>query len=75
MPMYEYDCGKCNERFEQLHRSNEKVVCPKCGSASSSKVFSTFSKGASAGLPSCEGSVPSCAPSKCGSGGCGMNFG
>ncbi|MGR3218984.1 MAG: FmdB family zinc ribbon protein [Candidatus Anammoxibacter sp.] len=74
MPIYEYDCDKCKERFEFLQRSNEKAACPKCGSASATKVFSTFAKGASAGLPSCEGSA-SCVPSKCGSGMCGMNMG
>lgn len=74
MPMFEYECNDCNQRFEQLYRSNEDTVCPKCGSNASSKVFSVFSKGASANLPSCEGSVPSCQPSKCGSGGCGMGI-
>ena len=75
MPIYEYDCNKCNKRFEHLQRSDEKAVCPNCGSKSSTKVFSVFAKGASSDLPSCEGSVPSCAPSKCGSGACGMNMG
>ncbi len=72
MPIYEYDCDKCGERFEHLQRSNEKAECPKCGGVSNTKVFSVFAKGASADLPSCEGSVPSCSPSKCGSGACGM---
>ncbi|MGR3316979.1 MAG: FmdB family zinc ribbon protein [Candidatus Anammoxibacter sp.] len=75
MPMYEYDCNKCNERFEFLQRSNEKATCPKCGSTASTKIFSVFAQGGSSNLPSCEGSVPTCAPSKCGSGMCGMNMG
>lgn len=74
MPLYEYDCGKCNGRFEYLQRTGAAVVCPKCGSKSATKVFSVFSKGASSQLPSCEGSA-GCAPSKCGSGMCGMNMG
>ncbi|MGR3178296.1 MAG: FmdB family zinc ribbon protein, partial [Candidatus Anammoxibacter sp.] len=40
--MYEYDCNKCNERFEFLQRSNEKATCPKCGSTASTKIFSVF---------------------------------
>ena len=74
MPIYEFECSDCNEQYEHLQRADEKPVCPKCGSKSSEKVFSMFSKGASSNLPSCEGSVPTCTPSKCGSGMCGMNM-
>jgi putative FmdB family regulatory protein len=32
MPIYEYQCSRCNDVFELLHRMDEdcKVVCPKC---------------------------------------------
>jgi putative FmdB family regulatory protein len=32
MPIYEYECGNCNEIFEIFHKIDEdcKVVCPKC---------------------------------------------
>ena len=36
MPIYEYTCQKCNNKFEQLVRSKSgesKFPCPKCGSA------------------------------------------
>ena len=32
MPIYEYQCDKCNEQFEQLIRGDEVGECPKgCG--------------------------------------------
>jgi putative FmdB family regulatory protein len=33
MPNYEYQCPKCNHRFEILHLkvTNEKETCPNCG--------------------------------------------
>ncbi len=32
MPIYEYQCSKCNEVFEIFHKIDEdgKVTCPKC---------------------------------------------
>ena len=31
MPIYEYECRACGERFEHLLRGDEKPVCPACG--------------------------------------------
>jgi len=33
MPIYEYRCDKCHERFEILQKINDKSLetCPKCG--------------------------------------------
>jgi len=46
MPTYEYRCQKCGERFEQVQHVAEprkaKTRCPKCGSVSVKRVFSTF---------------------------------
>ncbi len=32
MPIYEYQCNKCNQVFEIFHKIDEdgKVTCPKC---------------------------------------------
>ena len=32
MPIYEYQCNKCNEIFEIVHKIDEdcKIACPKC---------------------------------------------
>lgn len=41
MHMYEYQCGKCGEIFEELVMSEDEVVpCPKCGSKETSKLLS-----------------------------------
>lgn len=64
MPIYEYVCQNCGERYEKLVRSGaDKVepVCPRCGSRQARKALSLFgmrgdaasSQGASATLPSC----------------------
>ncbi len=43
MPIYEYECCKCCERFEKLvFRSDEAVICPKCESREVQKVLSVF---------------------------------
>ena len=45
MPLYEFYCNYCRERFEKLWRTPDLpdvLVCPKCR-AFSMRVFSTFS--------------------------------
>ncbi len=43
MPIYEYECLNCRERFELLVRSaDESAVCVKCNSKSLKKLISTF---------------------------------
>jgi putative FmdB family regulatory protein len=46
MPIYEYKCGKCGEKFELklgiLHR-RKSVKCPKCGAEEPERVFHPFS--------------------------------
>jgi putative FmdB family regulatory protein len=68
MPLYEYSCRSCGERFEVLRRmgaGSEGLSCPRCGSEEVAKQFSTFaSAGAGSGLPC---GAPSTA--SCGSGG------
>jgi putative FmdB family regulatory protein len=46
MPMYEYQCSKCEARFEELVTSPEdeaEIKCSSCGSTKVFKVMSTFS--------------------------------
>jgi putative FmdB family regulatory protein len=31
MPLYEYNCLRCGEKFEKLVSYQEKVKCEKCG--------------------------------------------
>lgn len=66
MPLYEYRCDGCQERFERLVQSwNETVACPRCGGAVE-KQFSTFAfAGGGGGLRASGGGCG------CGRGGCG----
>ena len=58
MPIYEFECKKCDCKFEVLFRSfsdRPKVVCERCGSkrvARAMSVFGMVSKGSDGGSPS-----------------------
>jgi putative FmdB family regulatory protein len=56
MPIYEYKCKKCGEKFEQrlsiLH-DKKSLKCPKCGSIDPDRVFSPFSMDSSGNSSSC----------------------
>jgi len=45
MPIYEYECLKCGERFElrrSMSESDLGVKCPRCGVENPRRVFSAF---------------------------------
>lgn len=45
MPLYEYECQNCHERFTVLQpvgEGSENVFCPYCDSKEVKKVFSPF---------------------------------
>ncbi len=52
MPIYEYECEKCGERFE-LRRGmadrDSDISCPKCGAEKPRRVFSGFATSSSSG--------------------------
>lgn len=66
MPMFEYVCRACGERFEELRSVRDEgpgPVCPECGSEKVVKLLSTFaapsptsSRTAGGGASSCGGS-------------------
>ena len=82
MPVFEYRCQACNEKFEVLHKSSvniEEVTCPECNSSKSKKLLSSFSASMSSG--GFEGGS-SCSDGSCGvpsygggcaNGMCGLN--
>lgn len=43
MPVYEYKCSKCGEKFEMRRsvfaRNRNKADCPKCGSPESERIY------------------------------------
>ncbi len=44
MPIYEYECKKCNAQFEEvILRSDEVVECPQCKSNETEKLVSKCS--------------------------------
>jgi putative FmdB family regulatory protein len=74
MPIYEYVCDDCGERYERIVMNQKQAItCPKCESAKSTiqlSVFAAHGNGskASGGSASGSGSGGAC----CG-GGCGCN--
>ena len=41
MPIYEYVCADCNNKFEELvFKNDEEVQCPKCSSKNTKKLMS-----------------------------------
>jgi len=47
MPVYEYQCKSCSEKFDiqrSLCEEEAEVKCPKCGSADAERVYSSFGK-------------------------------
>ena len=66
MPIYEYRCSECGEKFEKLVRfsaSTSEVECPKCGSQKADKLISAFSARTSSIAMA---SSSACAPSSSG---------
>lgn len=64
MPLYEFQCTVCEERFEEIVRSREQaeeVVCPECGSdvRRLQSGFATIGSGEGRG----RASAPSCSSS------------
>jgi len=63
MPVYEYCCTECDERFELFVRSASQKrapTCPKCGSQKVQKAISLFGLGGTS--RGNEASAASCGP-------------
>jgi putative FmdB family regulatory protein len=51
MPIYEYRCAECEQKFEKRRRmsqADDEIACPECGSLDTSRglsMFAAFSKG------------------------------
>ncbi len=64
MPLYEYQCAECGEKFERLVRladADRPAGCPKCGSAQTRRLVSAFGRIGSSAAGGTAAS--SCAPS------------
>ena len=42
MPIYEYECRDCRQRFEAIVRSNDSPSCPSCQSVNLERLISLF---------------------------------
>ncbi len=40
MPLYDFKCGKCGKKFEELVKLGETPACPKCGAGGAERLFS-----------------------------------
>lgn len=77
MPIYEFACNECGNRFEVLRLSSKGfngIECPKCHGKKVSKEMSTFSPAmGSTSSSSCESAGCQSPFPSCSSGMCGMN--
>jgi putative FmdB family regulatory protein len=72
MPLYEYVCPACAERFEQLQRvgaSAESVACPRCGNGDVERQHSTFAA-ATGGRSDSRAEAAGCGRPQCAGGTC-----
>jgi len=70
MPLYEYRCPACHERFEVLQRVGESadaVRCPECGAEHVERQLSTFAAAVGGGSTSFADSG-GCGRPQCGTG-------
>jgi len=68
MPIYEFDCRPCKDRFEILIGISriEEAKCPRCGSDKVKRVMSTFSARTSGGSSHSHGdNCAGCAAGHC----------
>lgn len=74
MPIYEYRCADCEQKFEKrrlMSQADDEIACPDCGSVHTSRGlsrFAAFSKG-NGGTSVSVGGGSGCAG--CGSHSCG----
>ena len=71
MPIYEYICDACNERFEKIViNTQQEISCPKCSSKKASIQLSVFATAGSGGGPSSSSGGFSGGGGGCCGGGC-----
>ena len=71
MPLYEYRCPTCAERFEVLQsvgESADAVRCPECGAARVERQLSTFAAGVAGGGSPAFTEAGGCGRPQCGTG-------
>ncbi len=70
MPIYEYVCDECGERYERIVMNGKtKITCPKCSSAKNTIQLSVFA--APAGGSKASSSISESSGGGCCGGACG----
>jgi len=67
MPIYEYQCRRCEHAFEAIVDGDESVVCPECRAAELDRLLSLPAKPKNGPTPvriacNAEPGVPPCGP-------------
>ncbi|MDQ6663278.1 MAG: zinc ribbon domain-containing protein [Acidobacteriota bacterium] len=76
MPIYEYKCEGCGNKFEKLVRGSEAAVldCPACGGKHLNQEYSTFAAHANGAPSRAQDNAPACPGGMCVNPGmCGRN--
>lgn len=69
MPIYEYLCKQCGQRFEVRQAVGEdgsSLNCPKCKAVNPNKLFSSFFSRGTSGTEDSDVSCPTCSSGVCG---------
>ena len=69
MPIYEYQCAECGEKFEvrqAIGEDSSDLNCPKCHAQKPKRLFSPFFSPASSATEFPETSCPTCSSGVCG---------
>jgi len=65
MPIFEYKCNTCGNRFELLVRGCDTPSCPQCGSKDLEKLFSLFNSNVKKGFGQVGGTCSTCSSGSC----------
>jgi len=69
MPIYEYQCIKCGDKFEvrqSIGEDGARLNCPKCAAENPKRLFSSFFSPTPNSSESLETSCPTCSTGTCG---------
>jgi len=67
MPIYEYLCDECGERYERIVMSTKQAItCPKCSSGKKTIQLSVFAAPSSGGKASASSSTSASSGGACG---------
>ncbi len=72
MPLFEYECKGCGNKFELLIRGSEGPRCPACGGEQVEKCLSVFAVAVKSGSPAPASGACAACPHAGNAAGCAM---